>query len=168
MRPDHLVAVFADPDLAEEALVSLHDEGVTAARVASPAPFPAVHRTGHPGPWRALGWTALVGGLTGLGGAAAFEVLSMRSMNMIVGGKPIVSWTAFGVIMFELTLLFAGVANFSALVILSAFTRRRIPKRARKEVTSERIVVVVTMDGPGREREEAVRRSLAGAMEVIS
>ncbi|HSQ62248.1 MAG TPA: quinol:electron acceptor oxidoreductase subunit ActD [Polyangiaceae bacterium] len=168
MRPDDVIAVFADPDAAEQALVALRDEGVAGARVASPAPFPAVHRTGHPGPWRALGWIALIGGLTGLSSAAAFQVASMESMNMIVGGKPIVSWTAFGVIMFELTLLFAGVSNFSALVILSAFTRRRLPKRARKEVTSERIVVVVPLGGVPDERRNAIKRSLSDAVEVLS
>ena len=44
----------------------------------------------------------------------------------MVGGKPILAWTAFGVIMFELTMLFAGVANFLALVLLSAATRRGV------------------------------------------
>ena len=168
MQRDDVIAVFADPDAAEQALIALRDGGVTGARVASPAPFPAVHRTGHPGPWRALGWIALIGGLTGLSCAAAFEVASMQSMNMIVGGKPIVSWTAFGVIMFELTLLFAGVSNFSALVILSAFTRRRLPKRARREVTSERIVVVVPLSGVSDERRDAIKRSLSDAVEVLS
>jgi hypothetical protein len=168
MRPDEVVAVFADPDVAEHALHMLHDEGVTTARVASPAPFPVIHHTGHPGPWRALGWIALAGGLTGLGCAIAFEVVTSRSMGLIVGGKPIVSWTAFGVIMFELTLLFAGVANFSALVILSAFTRMWFPRRARRQVTSERIVIVVSTRGYSEERKEAIRGSLSQAVEVLS
>ncbi len=168
MRRDDFVAVFADPDAAEKALHSLHDEGVKTARVASPAPFPVVRHTGHPGPWRALGWIALVGGMTGLGCAIALQVVTSKSMNLIVGGKPIVSWTAFGIIMFELTLLFAGVTNFSALVILSAVTRRWFPRRVRKEVTSERIVVVVPMGGVPEERKRVIRRALSEAVEVLS
>jgi hypothetical protein len=167
MRRDDLIAVFADPDAAERTLRRLHDEGLTTARVASPAPFPIIHDTGHPGPWRALGWIALAGGLTGLGCATAFEVLTSKSMGLIVGGKPIVSWTAFGVIMFELTLLFAGVANFSAFVILSAFARRWFPRRARAQVTSERIVIVVPVQGCSEERKKTIRGSLGHAVEVL-
>jgi hypothetical protein len=168
MRRDDLIAVFSDPDAAERALRTLHGEGLHTARVASPSPFPVVHDTGHPGPWRALGWIALAGGLTGLGCASAFEVVTSVSMGLDVGGKPIVSWTAFGVIMFELTLLFAGVANFSAFVILSAFTRRRFPRRARAKVTSERIVVVIPVGGLSEERKKTIRGSLAQATEVLS
>ena len=167
MRHDDLVAVFEDPDAAEQALHALHGGGVTAARVAAPAPFPVIHHTGHPGPWRALGWIAIVGGLTGLGCAIAFQVVTSRSMNLIVGGKPIISWTAFGVIMFELTLLFAGVANFSALVILSAFARRRFSRQVRARVTSERTVVVVPVDGCSGERRAAIRTALSDAVEVL-
>ena len=168
MRRDDFVAVFADPDAAEQALHALSDGGVKTARVASPAPFPVVHHTGHPGPWRALGWIALVGGMTGLGCAIAFQVVTSRSMNLIVGGKPIISWTAFGIIMFELTLLFAGVTNFSALVILSAITRRWFPRRTRQQVTSERIVIVVPMGGVSEERKKVIRGALSQAVEVVS
>ena len=167
MRHNDFVAVFADPDAAEKGLHSLHEHGVTTARVASPAPFPVVHHTGHPGPWRALGWVALVGGMTGLGCAIAIQVVTSRSMNLIVGSKPIVSWTAFGIIMFELTLLFAGVTNFTALVILSAVTRRWFPRQVRRQVTSERIVVVVPMSGVPEERRKVIRGALSHAVEVL-
>jgi hypothetical protein len=168
MPSDDYVAVFADPQAASRAVQALRDCGVTTARVASPAPFPVIHQTGHPGPWRVLGTVALVGGITGLSGATAFAMLSMQSMGMVVGGKPILSWTAFGVIMFEMTLLFAGVANFSALVILSAVTRRRMSQRARDQVNSERTVVEVPLAGCPEERRADIRRSLAGAIEVVS
>jgi hypothetical protein len=163
---DDLVALFPDPDSAASALRALHDDRVTTARVVASAPFPAVHETGRPGPWRTLGWIALVGGLTGLSCAMALEVATSRSMDLVVGGKPIVSWTAFGVVMFELTMLFAGLTNFAALVILSAFTRRTVSRRARREVTTDRLVVVVPLEGCSEEREAAIRRSLSGALEV--
>jgi hypothetical protein len=163
---EELIASFADPDSAARALQALHDERVTTARVVSSAPFPAVHETGHPGPWRVLGWIALGGGLTGLSCAMALEVATSRSMDLIVGGKPIVSWTAFGVVMFELTMLFAGIANFAALVILSAFTRRTVSRRARREVTTDRLVVIVPLEGCSKDREAAIRRSLSSAVEI--
>ena len=164
---EDLVAVFNDPDAATHALAVLKDQGVTTARVASPAAYPAVNQTGHPGPWRALGWIALVGALTGLGCAMALQVATSEKMGLIVGGKPVVSWTAFGVVMFELTMLFGGIANFTALVLLSAFTRRQISRRARAEVDSERIVVVVPVEGWSDDRRAAARRVLAAGVEVL-
>jgi len=165
---DDLVALFGDPDSAARALEALREERVSGARVVSSAPFPAVRETGRPGPWRALGRIALVGGLTGLGCAMALEVVTSRSMDLVVGGKPIVSWTAFGVVMFELTMLFAGLFNFTALVLLAAFTRRSVSRRARDRVRSDRLVVVVPLAGCSEDQEAAIRRSLSGALEVGS
>jgi hypothetical protein len=164
---DELIAVFDDPDAASRALTAVRGEGVTGARIASPAPYPAVNQTGHPGPWRVLGWIALAAGITGLGCAMALEVTTSRSLDQIVGGKPVISWTAFGVVMFEMTMLFAGVATFITLVVLAAITRRRVARRARAAVTSERIVVVVPLGGETVERREAISRSLSDAAEVL-
>jgi hypothetical protein len=165
---DQLIAVFADPDAASRALASLRDEGVTTARVASPAPYPAVEQTGHPGPWRVLGWVALAAGITGFCCAMALEVITSESLDQIVGGKPVVSWTAFGVVMFEMTMLFAGLSTFITLVVLAAITRRTVARRARDAVTSERIVVTVPLDGHSAERRAVITRSLGEAVEVLS
>jgi len=161
--PEPLVAVFASPDAASQALEALRRAQVTGTRVASPAPFPAVHLTGLPGPWRVLGKVALFGGLTGLACAAALQAITSESLGLVVGGKPILAWPAFGVIMFELTMLFAGASTFAALVIMSALARRRVAAAARRRMDSEHLVVVVPaaeLDGP---RGAAVRRALAGA-----
>ncbi len=166
--PDDLVAVFTDPDLAAAALGRLGAAGVAGVRVVSPAPYPAVHLTGQPGPWRYLGTIALVGGLTGLGAATALQVMTSRSLNIIVGGKPIVSWPAFGVVMFELTMLFAGVFNFSALVLLSAVARRKVPAAARRLVDTERIVLVVPVEQARGATEATIRAALQDAVEVRS
>jgi len=77
-----------------------------------------------------------------------------------------VSWTAFGVVMFELTMLFAGLSNFAALVILAAFTRRSVSRRARRAVTTDQLVVVVPLEGGSDDREAAIRRALSTAVEV--
>jgi hypothetical protein len=164
--PDELVAVFAEPDAAALALRGLADAGVSGVRVVSPAPYPVVHQTGQPGPWRFLGTIALIGGLTGLASATALQVVTSRSLNIIVGGKPVIAWPAFGVVMFELTMLFAGIFNFSALVLLSALARRQVSSRARGQVDTERIVVVVPGDQAAGPRQAAIRSALAGAVEM--
>jgi hypothetical protein len=167
--PEPLVALFDHPDAAEKALRLLSAQGVKGAQVASPAPYPVVNQTGHPGPWRALGWIATVGALTGLSVAASLQVLTSQHLGLVVGGKPIVAWPAFGVVMFELTMLFAGASTFVALVILSARARRRMPAAATARVTSERIVVVVPAAGLPAGRREAVAAALRTlAVEVTS
>jgi hypothetical protein len=160
------VAIFADPDTAASALRGLRAAGVEGVRIVSPAPYPAVHLTGSPGPWRRLPTIALVGGLTGLGSAVALQVITSQSLGIIVGGKPIVAWPAFGVVMFELTMLFAGIFNFSALIALSFLARREVPARARRQVDTERIVVLVPAAQASGARGAIVRASLKGAMEV--
>jgi len=164
---EELIAVFADPDAASHALTALAGEGVTGARIASPAPFPAVEETGRPGPWRALGWVALVAGLTGLACAMALEVVTSKSMGQIVGGKPVVSWTAFGVVMFEMTMLFAGMATFVATIVLAAITRRQVSRRARAAVTADRIVVTIPIDGANADHRDAIKRCVSAAVEVL-
>ena len=165
---DELIAVFGDPDTASHALTALVRGGVTRARIASPAPFPIVEETGRPGPWRVLGWVALVAGLTGLACAMALEVVTSKSMGQIVGGKPVISWTAFGVVMFEMTMLFAGIATFIATIVLAAIVRHQVARRARDAVTSDRIVVTVPLDGANADRREAITRCVSTATEVLS
>jgi hypothetical protein len=163
---EDLVAVFADPDSAARALHRLAEAGLAGARVVSPAPYPVVNLTGHPGPWRHLGTIALVGGLSGLALATALQVTTSQSLGIIVGGKPIISWPAFGVVMFELTMLFAGLSTFTAVVVLSAVARRSVPAAARLQVGTERIVVVVPVS-PGRPGAEGqARLALKEAVEV--
>lgn len=164
---EELVAVFADPDAAARALGRLRDGGVTTARIASPAPYPAVHQTGQPGPWRVLGWIALVGGIVGLACAIALEVTTSRSLDQIVGGKPVVSWTAFGVVMFEMTMLLAGISTLVSLVVLAAIARRGVARRARDAVSSERIAVVVPIAGDDAQR-ASIASQLGEAVEVLS
>lgn len=164
---DELVAIFPDPRSAARALDALRDEQVHDAQVATPAPFSAVHATAS-APSGRLRRIALAGALTGLAGAVALQVVTSRSLGLVVGGKPIVSWTAFGVVMFELTMLLAGVANFAALVALCALERRRVSRAALEHVSSERIVVVVPAGRLDGERRAAVRASLLdGAAEVL-
>jgi hypothetical protein len=164
---DELVAIFSDPDAAATALRGLDAAGVRGVRVVSPAPYPAVHLTGQPGPWRLLGPVALAGGLAGLGSATALQVVTSRSLGIIVGGKPIIAWPAFAVVMFELTMLFAGIFTFSAMVLLSALARRRISLSARRQMATERIVVIVPADQAGEANDELIRTALKEAVEVL-
>lgn len=166
--PEELVAVYSDPDDALRAVQALRARGVANAQVSSPAAYPVVHEVTHTGHSRALGWIALLGGLTGLGCAAALQAGTSKALGLVVGGKPILAWTAFGVVMFELTMLFAGASNFLALVVFSALARRNVARAVRDQVSSERIVVVVPLGGMDSQLRELVRGLLSDALPEAS
>jgi hypothetical protein len=63
-------------------------------------------------------------------------------------------------------MLFAGIFNFSALVLLAALARRRVSARARGQVDTERIVVVVPGVEAGGTCQALIRTALSGAVEV--
>lgn len=159
------IARYDDPDRAAAALRSLAALDVPGVRVVSQAGYPAVHLTGHPGPWRLMGWLALLGGIVGLAAAIALEVGTSIAHPLDVGGKPVVAWIPYGVVMFELTMLGAGVTNFVALVVLAGVSRRRIPKAAREAVGSNRLTIIVPAAGDD-DRLDAIRAALAGAIHL--
>lgn len=74
----------------------------------------------------------LVGGLTGFASGWALTVGTALAWPLRVGGKPIVSWPAFFVIVFELTILFAALAG------LAGFLRAtRLPRGAAPDYRAE-------------------------------
>lgn len=163
---EYLIAEYDQPDPAHEALRQLEALDLPGVRVASPAAYPAVHATGSPGPWRWLAWLALSGALIGLVTAIAIEVGSSVAHPIQVGGKPVVAWIPYGVIMFELTMLGAGATSFLSLVVLAALSRRGVPRAARRAVASDRIVVIVPATKQQSAQASAVSEALAGALSV--
>jgi Protein of unknown function (DUF3341) len=157
--PEDLVGIYPDAPSALRALEVLRREDVSGAQIASPAPLP-FHPPDPHDRSNTLSWIALCGALTGLGSAMAVQVATSDSLGLVVGGKPIVSWMAFAVVMFELTMLFAGVANFIALVVLCTLARRHLSASAREQVGSGRIVVVVPAAHLTEDRRAAIRACL--------
>jgi hypothetical protein len=162
--PDELIATYADPGAALGAVQALRARGVSDIHLSSPAGFPVVDAVDHRGDSQAQGWIAFCGGLVGLSTAIWLQVATSKSLGLIVGGKPIVAWTAFGVIMFELTMLFAGGANLTALIVLATLARRKMSRAAREQLSADRILVVVPLGGLAPQLREAVRETLGNAV----
>lgn len=62
---------------------------------------------------------ALAGCLTGF----VFTAWTVLDWPLITGGKPLLSWPAFVVIAFELTILLGGLASFTGLLTLARLPR---------------------------------------------
>jgi len=63
-----------------------------------------------------IGWFTLTGGITGFITGFSVAIFAATRWNLIVGGKPIISWFPFFVIAFELTILFAVFGNVVGLL----------------------------------------------------
>lgn len=67
-------------------------------------------------------WVTLILGMSGTATAFGMQYwMSAVDWPHIIGGKPFNSWPAFVPIMFELTVLFAGISTFVALLISCGF-----------------------------------------------
>ncbi len=71
-----------------------------------------------------IGWFTLAGGIIGFFSGFSLAVFTATRWNLIVSGKPIVSWIPFFVIAFECTILFAVLGN-----VLGVITQVGLPQK---------------------------------------
>src|SRR5512136_268985 len=119
-----VLAVFADPATAAEAVRRLRAGGAADIRLATPAPFPELIRAlGRP----RSKLDAVTLSAAALGAAAGFALCigATVAWPLLTGGKPIVSIPPFVIIAFELAVLIGATINLIALVILARRGRRR-------------------------------------------
>ncbi len=111
-----------------------------------------------------LPFITFAAGLTG--GSLGFLLqywTSVVDWPINVGGKPFNSWPAFVPIMFECTILFAGLATAAGMFVFN-----RLPNLTRKSfdprITKDRFALVI--EAPLNESEASVFLKKAGAKEV--
>lgn len=98
-------------------------------------------------------WVTFGAGSAGFLTANAIQFFMMTfDWPMIVGGKPYAPWPSFVPIMFELTVLFAGVTT--ALVMLIAAGCFRKPFIIDPEITKDRFVLWISADDDAFDAEE--------------
>jgi hypothetical protein len=104
---------FAEPAAAARAVRALKAAGLADVRVAMPAPFPeVVAALGKPkSPIGYVTWPgALLGLLCGIGLTAG----TSAAWPLVTGGKPILSWPPFVIVIFEVTVLVGSLVNLAA------------------------------------------------------
>ena len=108
-----VVAEFEDPGLLVEALRAVHDRGYRKVETYSPYPIHEVDEILEHGPERRLPRLVLAGGILGTLTAWGMQYyIAAIDYPLHIGGRPLNSWPAFIVIMFELTILFASLTAF--------------------------------------------------------
>ncbi len=157
-----VLAVFADPGVAAEAVRRLRAGGAADIRLATPAPYPELMEAlGRPR--SRLDAVTLSAAALGVLLGFALCIGTALAWPLLTGGKPIVSIPPFVIIAFELSVLIGATTNLIAVSFLARRGRRRRAVPPDPRFSADRIGVYVT--GGNLLGAETILRA-AGAEEV--
>jgi len=155
---------FADEHSCVRCIEQLRQAKPGAVRVFSPIPSHHIeHAIGKPkSPVRAF---VLAGGITGVLTALAITIGTSWEWNLVVGGKPIVSWPPFIIIIFELMILFGGISAVLSFLVNARIPAFEIEKGYSGRFSEDRFGIVVRCGESESAKVESILRD-AGAEEV--
>ncbi len=110
-----IMGLFQSEAEALAAIDEIREQGWQVQEVHSPIPSDKISAALNRKKSK-IGWFTLTGGLTGFITGFWLAAFSATRWNLIVSGKPIVSWFPFFIIAFELTILFAVFGNVIGLL----------------------------------------------------
>lgn len=164
-----VLGVFAHVDTAVRALEELRAKGYHDLTVYTPVPVHEIEEVlERDRPVSRVRLFTLIGGLTGLASALLLTTWTSLTWGIVVGGKPPVGFPVsppYIVIMFEMMILFGGLATLIGLVVLGGLPRLRTSASFDPRFTNDRFGVAVHC---AADRSASVREILraAGAEEV--
>jgi len=164
-----ILGVFAHVDTTVRALEELKAKGYHDLTVYTPVPVHEIEDVvERDRPVSKVRLFTLLGGLTGLASGWILTAWSSLEWDLIVGGKPPIGLPVsppYIIIMFELMILFGGIATLIGMVTLGRLPQLRISSSFDRRFTNDRFGVAVHC---APERAVSVREILrsAGADEV--
>lgn len=169
----YLVGIFSDEDDILSATKATRGAGMPIYDCYTPYPVHGLDAAqGLPRSWMtyACFTFASIGFLTGLflqSYTQAIETPFWSGWPLIVGGKPFLPLTAFIPVLFELTVLFAGIGSALTLLAYNGLYPGQKPKFSLPGITDDRFALVLDPAGPGFDEARA-RDLLArfGAAEI--
>lgn len=159
-----IVAQYETLGATRAAIERLREAGHADLEVFAPFPAPELEEAMGIVSSPVRRW-ALIGGITGFATATALTALTSLAYPLITQGKPILSWPAFFVIMFEMTILLTGLFGFAGVLFHTHRSRRRISAGYRETFSVDRFGVYVVDAGAGKGDLETLLRD-AGAVAV--
>ena len=166
MATANVLGVFAHVDTTVAAIRQLRARGFGDMTVYSPVPVEEIEdEVESVRPLSRVRLFSLVGALSGFGTAVFLTIWTSLKWGLITGGKHPVSIPPFVVIMFELTILFTGLATLLSILVLGRLPRLKPSPTYDPRFTLDRFGVAVAC-APGQA--DAVQTVLreAGAEEV--
>ena len=160
-----IIASFADEHDCARGIKVLRGAKPAEVRVFSPIPSHTIeHAIGKPkSRVRAF---VLIGGILGVSSALALTIGTSWEWNLVVGGKPIVSWPPFIIICFELMVLFGGISAVLSFLVNARVPAFEIEKGYSSRFSEDRFGIVVQCGNDDRAGIETMLRE-AGAEEVV-
>jgi hypothetical protein len=164
-----MLGVFAHVDTTVRALEELKAKGYHDLTVYTPVPVHEIEEViERDRPVSTVRLFTLLGGLTGLASGWVLTAWTSLKWGLIVGGKPAIGLPVsppYVIIMFELMILFGGIATLIGLVTLGRLPQFRPSAAYDPRFTQDRFGVAVHC---AAERAASVREILrqAGAEEI--
>lgn len=142
------IAIFDTPAEAVAALDELQREGVPRSSITVMSSEP-LHLEDNEAPKSRMAGFAIAGGLIGAAVAILLTVWTSRRVGLVTGGMPIVSWWAFGIIVFELTALGSILATL-ARMIYEAGLGKPAPEGYDERVSEGKVVLSIEYDSDNK------------------
>ena len=166
MATANVLGVFAHVDTTVAAIRQLRARGFGDMTVYSPVPVEEIEdEVESVRPLSKVRLFSLVGALSGFGTAVFLTIWTSLKWSLITGGKHPVSIPPFVIIMFELTILFTGLATLLSILVLGRLPRLSPSPTYDRRFTLDRFGVAVACAPGQADAVQAVLRE-AGAEEV--
>jgi hypothetical protein len=136
------IRVFDTRHEAVEAVHELQRQGVPNSAITVMSSEPLHIEALHLPKTRIAGF-AIAGGLLGAAFAIVLTAWTSRRVGLVTGGMPIVSWWAFGIIVFELTALGAILVTLGRMIFEARLVRRPAQTGNDEAVANGKIVIAV-------------------------
>lgn len=158
------IGFFPDVTSLLEALKTMRALSAGEIRTISPVPLHDVEEAlgSPPSPVRRF---TLAGGLTGLAVGWALTIGTALYYPVMVGGKPIISLTAFAVVAYVCTILFGALFTVAGMLLNARLPRIQVGRGYDPRLTGNRFGLQVITE-QGRIDEVAQRLAALGAEEV--
>jgi hypothetical protein len=163
--PVEIVGSFADEHGCVSCIERLRGVKPATVKVFSPIPSHHIeHAIGKPkSTVRAF---VLTGGILGVVSAIALTVGTSWEWNLDVGGKPVVSWPPFIIIIFELMVLFGGISAVLSFLFNARVPAFEVERGYSSRFSEDRFGVVVRCEEEQGAQIESILKD-AGAEEVV-
>jgi hypothetical protein len=126
VKPYGLLAEFATPEALVEATRRAREEGYRDLDTFTPFPIYEIFPVLRLRDQRVL-WLGLFGGLFGCALAFGMQIFTNYDYPINVGGRPLYALSAFAVVAFELTVLFAALTPAIGMLVLNGLPRLHHP-----------------------------------------
>lgn len=144
-HPELLRSDFADPEELLAAVEALRGRGVNVLETYTPFPIHGMDEALGEVPSR-LPWVTGILGMSGFLGALALQYwTSVVDYPLVIGGKPLNSVPAFIPVLFEATVLIAGLGTVATLFALTRLRPRLRARDLHLGANDDRFVLVAAM-----------------------